>query len=94
MTNRFEELFEEADDAFDGKYGKELKQLHALDEDQIISITPDTEYFKVYSVLLKVVEDASKKNLSQAQLASNIRNIGKLGVEMAKKVPTLAALLI
>jgi hypothetical protein len=42
-------------------------------------------------VLVKVVEKASKDNLSQAQLVENIKSMGNVAVQIAKKVPGLAA---
>jgi len=91
--NRFSNLFAEADAAFNGKYKKELNALTGLSKEEIDSVTPVTTDLQIYSVLIKVVEKASKDNLSQAQLISNIKELGDLAVKIAKKVPQFAALL-
>jgi hypothetical protein len=91
--NRFDDLFAEADAAFNGLYKKELNQLVGLSKEEIDSITPETTDLKIYAVLIKVVEKASKDNLSQAQLIENINALGDIAVQIAKKVPQFAALL-
>lgn len=92
-ANRFDDLFAEADAAFNGLYKKELNQLVGLSKEEIDSITPETTDLKIYAVLIKVVEKASKGNLSQAQLIENIRALGDIAVQIAKKVPQLTVLL-
>lgn len=90
---KFEDLFEQADQAFNGEYGDELNALHGLSKDEIDSVVPGTTDLATYSVLLKVVSDASTKNLSQAELISNIKSLGDIAVTIAKKVPQFAVLL-
>lgn len=92
-TNRFSRLFKEADAAFEGKYGAELNKLTGLSKEEIDAITPCTEDLRVYSVLTKVVEKASRDNLSQAELIHNIRELGDTAIRIARKVPQFAALL-
>jgi hypothetical protein len=89
--NRFDDLFADADAAFNGRYKKELNQLMGLSKEDIDAITPETTDLKIYAVLVKVVEKASKDNLSQAQLVENIKSMGNVAVQIAKKVPGLAA---
>lgn len=91
--NRFSALFAEADAAFNGVYKDELDQLTGLSRTEIDAITPGTEDMKVYSVLIKVVEQASKDNLTQAQLIQSIKDLGAIAIKIAKKVPQFAALL-
>jgi len=91
--NRFSDLFAEADAAFNGKYKKELNALTGLSKEEIDSVTPGTTDLQIYSVLIKVVEKASKDNLSQAQLIANIKELGEIAVKIAKKVPQFAGLL-
>jgi hypothetical protein len=91
--NRFDDLFADADAAFNGLYKNELNQLVGLSKEEIDSITPETTDLKTYAVLIKVVEQASKENLSQAQLMENINALGDVAVKIAKKVPQFAALL-
>ena len=90
--NRFAKLFAEADAAFDGIYKKELKELTGLSKVEVDSVTPDTEDLRVYFVLIKVVEKASKENLKQSQLIEDIKELGDVAVKIAKKIPGLAAL--
>lgn len=91
--NKFSQLFAEADMAFNGVYKKELDKLTGLSRSEIDSITPDTEDLRVYSVLVKVVENASKENLSQAELIQDIKELGDIAVKIAKKIPQFATLL-
>jgi len=91
--NRFDDLFAEADAAFNGLYKTELNQLVGLSKEEIDSINTETKDLKIYAVLIKVVEKASKDNLSQAQLIENIKALGDIAVQIAKKVPQLAVLL-
>lgn len=91
--NRFKDLFADADKAFNGKYQEELNLLTGLSRKEIDLITPDTQDLKIYSILIKIVEEASKENLSQAELINNIKKLGKIGIKIAKKVPQLASLL-
>ncbi len=90
---RFSELFAEADAAFNGIYKTELDKLSGLSKADIDSVTPGTEDLRVYSVLIKVVEKASKENISKAQLINDIRDLGDIAVKIAKKVPLFATLL-
>jgi hypothetical protein len=91
--NRFSQLFAEADQAFNGIHKKELDKLQGLSKKEIDAITPGTEDLRVYSVLIKVVEQASRDNLSQAQLIEDIKELGDIAVLIAKKIPSLKALL-
>lgn len=90
---RFSNLFAEADKAFNGEYSKELDELTGLSKDDIDSVTPDTEDLRVYSVLIKVVEQASRENKSKAELVDDIKELGDIAVKIAKKIPQFAALL-
>ena len=82
---RFSKLFAEADAAFNGIYKVELDSLTGLSKEDIDSITPGTEDLRVYSVLIKVVEKASKENTSKAQLIGDIKELGDIAVKIAKK---------
>lgn len=90
--NRLKNLFKEADKAFDGMYKEQLDGLTGLSKKEVDSITPDTTDLRVYSVLIKVVEIASKENLSKAELVEDIKSLGEIAIKIAKKVPQLAVL--
>ena len=92
-TNRFDDLFAEADAAFNGKFKSELNALSGMSREEIDSVSPGTTDLQTYSVLIKVVEKASKDNLTLAELAENIKELGDVAVKIAKKVPSLSGLL-
>ena len=89
---RFDNLFNKADAAFNAseKYQKEINQLKGLSQEEIASITPDTQD---NLALIKVVEQASEENLSKVQLVENIKALGDVAVKIAKKIPQFAELL-
>jgi len=89
---RLRGLAKKADESFSGAYKSELDALLGLSREEIDSVTPDTEDLRVYSVLLKVVEEASMKNFKQAELVDDIKELGDVAVKLAKKIPRLAAL--
>jgi hypothetical protein len=91
--NRFTKLFDEADVAFDGLYSNGLKVLKGLSKEAINAIIPGTDGLQVYQSLIGAVEKASGENLSQAQLISNIKELGDKAIKIAKKIPYFAALL-
>lgn len=93
MVNRFDDLFDEADKAFDGKYGAQLKELEALSKENEDSLTPNTANAEAYRKLIEVVNEASKNNLSQAELIKNVKALGEVSINLAKKVSSLATLL-
>lgn len=90
---RFRRLTTEINDSFSGKYSEALDQLTGLSKDEINSATPHTEDSRTYSVLIKVVEEASRKNFTQAELVEDIKELGEVAVKIAKKIPYLSSLL-
>jgi len=79
--------------AFIGKYRDELNALLGLSKEDIDKITPDTTDLDVYAQLISVVKEASADNIDQAELKDRIMEFGKVGVEIAKRIPTLVDLL-
>jgi hypothetical protein len=77
------------DAAHDGVYAQQIATLLSLsgqlDTAGTIGIVPTAEY----SNLVGVVEAASAANLSQAELAVRIQKLGRVAVDIAKKVPGL-----
>ena len=89
---RLEEDADRIDDAFRGKYKKELSGLYALSQEDVDALVPGTADLATYAKLISIVEHASAENLAQAELVRQIRDLGQLGVRIAKLVPALAAL--
>lgn len=91
--NRFTKAFADANAAFDAQYANELKQLKGLSTEEINAILPDTNSAQVYQELISLVEKASKENMAQAQLISNIKKLGDVAIKIAKKIPGFDKLL-
>lgn len=77
--------------AFVGEYATELKALQGLSQAEIDAITPDTSDSEAYLQLIAIVEEASSKNITQAELLEEIQTLGKVAINIVKKVPSLAA---
>jgi hypothetical protein len=90
--NRFDDMFAEADEAFDCKYQNELDELTSLLKEELSLLTPNSTNEGVYSALIVLVSQASKENLAQAQLIDRIKEMGETAIELAKKVPSFAKL--
>jgi hypothetical protein len=91
--NRFKKIFTEAAEAFNGEYKEEINTLLGLSQKDIDALVPGTTDLQTYLALIKVVEEASRNNLSEAQLVDNIKKAGEIAVKIAKKIPRFAALL-
>ena len=76
---------------FTGEYADELKALQGLSQAEIGEITPDNTDIEVYRKLIAIVEEASVKNFTQAELLEDIQELGEVAITIAKKVPVLAA---
>ncbi|RXQ95721.1 hypothetical protein EO244_07615 [Ancylomarina salipaludis] len=92
-SNKYDDLFSEADAAFDATYQNELAELKGMSKEEITAVCPDTTAEKTYMALIALVEKASKQNLSQAQLIERIKALGEIGIKLAMKVPSFAKLL-
>jgi predicted aminopeptidase len=89
-----DQAIENAQNFFVGKYKDEVAALSSLSKADIDAITPgDTTDLATYEKLMAVVREASRVNASQAQLAGRIKTLGEVAVQIAKKVPSLAAIL-
>lgn len=76
-------------EAFEGKYKTELAALMGLSRDEIDAITPTTTDIETYDKLITIVKEASRVNLSQAQLKQRIEELGDIAIKIAEKVPAL-----
>lgn len=74
MSNKYTKLAQSADKAFDGEYAEQLDALMGLSKDELAEVIPNTESKKTYLSLIKVVEEASKENLSQVNLVNKLKN--------------------
>jgi hypothetical protein len=80
--------------AFEGRFAKEIDALLGLSREEIDEITPDGTDLEAYDQLITVVKEASRLNLSQANLKAQIEKLGQVAVDIAKKAAPLAALFI
>lgn len=97
MVDEFDKALEAAlDDAEQalnkGKYKQSLKALLSLSMSDIKSSVPKASYAD-YSKLISLVEQASAKNVAQADLVNKIKALGKRVVSIAKLAPGLASIL-
>jgi len=91
-TNRFTKMFEDADKAFSGLYATQLSELTKMSDQDFQSVSPGEDSGAIYTVLIDVVKEASRKNMAQAELVSNIKELGEKATKLAMKIPSLAAL--
>ncbi len=93
FKRRLREKMAENRQAFDGEYKNQINDLMGLSKSEVDAITPDTTDMEIYDQLITVVKEASRVNLTQAQLKQRIEELGEIAVKIAAKVPSLAALL-
>lgn len=93
FRKRVRAAMKRADEEFRGQYSEEIKGLLGLSKEEIDEITPDSTDITTYNDLITVVKEASRVNLEQAELIKRIRALGDIAVNIAKRVPKLAAIL-
>jgi hypothetical protein len=91
---KLQEKLKENRESFEGTYKSEINELLGLSKDEIDSITPDITDLLVYSQLIEVVKEASRLNVSQAELKERITDLGDVAIKIAKKIPSIANLFI
>lgn len=94
FRNRVKEKLKENREAFEGQYKDELSKLLGLSKDEIKKITPDGTAIEVYQNLISVVQEASRVNLSQAELKTRIEELGSVAIQISKMVAPLAKLFV
>jgi hypothetical protein len=94
FERRLREKMAENREAFEGQYADEINALMGLSREEIDLITPDVTDLEVYDQLLTVVKEASRVNMATAELKTRIEDLGSIAVEIAKKVPSFAAMLV
>jgi hypothetical protein len=94
FRRRLREELRKNREAFEGAYKRELDSLLGLSREEIDRVTPDGTDLEVYDQLITVVKEASRTNVSQAELKTRIQELGDVAVSIAKKVQPLARLLV
>ena len=89
LERELEEILQKSREAFAGKYKDKIDALLGLSRDDIDAITPGTTDLEVYDVLIEVVKQASRQNISQAELKVRIEQLGSIALKIAEKVPGL-----
>jgi nitrogen regulatory protein PII-like uncharacterized protein len=89
-ANRFIKMVKDADKAFDGIYSTQLSDLTKMSEQEFQSVSQGEDSGAIYTVLIDVVKEASRKNIAQAELVSNIKELGEKATKLAMKIPSLA----
>jgi len=90
LEQEFREILRKNHEAFVGKYAKEIDELLGLSRAEIDAIVPGTADLEVYDQLMTIVKEASRRNLSQAELKARIETLGDIAITIAKKSATLA----
>lgn len=70
---------------FDRAHADVLQKLRGLSEEDLKEVLPNVSDRAVYDKLIAVVQDASAKNLSNAELVERIQALGSVAVAIAKK---------
>ena len=94
LEEELKEILLKNHEAFVGKYAKEIDELLGLSRSEIDAITPGTNDLEVYDQLVTVVKEASRRNLSQAELKARIETLGDIAITIAKKSTKLAKFLL
>jgi len=94
FRKRVKQKLKENREAFEGKYKEELKQLLSLSKEEIDKITPDATDLETYENLITVVKEASRVNLSQAELKKRIQDLGDVAIEISKLIAPLSKLFV
>ena len=94
FRSRVQAALDRADQAFQGQYATEIADLLALSEADIRGVSPAPTAMEDYNKLISVVKEASRVNVAQAELKQRIQGLGNVAVGIARRVPTLAALLV
>jgi len=79
-------------ETFEESYKEELISLLGLSKEEIDKITPDNTAKQTYDKLITIVKEASRANISQAELKTQITDLGDVAIRIAKKVPSLTKL--
>jgi len=92
MFAEMERAANRAEKTLNGQFSKIYKELRNLSPEEIDSITPDITDQKEYERMIALVQEATERNLNQAQLIERIKNLGDIAISIARKVPSLSNL--
>jgi hypothetical protein len=92
LRDDLRKIIRENREAFLVDYAAAMAELKGLSADQLATIVPGVAGSDVYDRLKAAVAEATQKNEESAALKDRIVKLGQLAIEIAKKVPTLAAL--
>jgi len=84
--NKFSEQAQQSAQAADQLLDSQLEQLKALTGEQIDNLRIKVSDQELYDRLVAVVQDATQRNLSLAQLLGNIKSLGGEAISLAKEV--------
>ncbi|MEW6489583.1 MAG: hypothetical protein AB1578_16910 [Thermodesulfobacteriota bacterium] len=82
------------EEAFDVQHEEAIRRLTGLAFADLERITPKVSEKEAYDALVAVVTEARDTNLSQATLKSRIEELGGAAVRIAKRVESLARILV
>jgi hypothetical protein len=85
--NKYNQLFDAAENAFRGLYKEEMQKLKGFSAAEIASISRKTSDASAYNALIEIVADASQSNLRKANLIQNIKQLTAVAINRATKVP-------
>ena len=91
FEREFDKALKEADAEFDAKYADELAALKGLSPDDLQAISPGATSEDIER-LIEAVKAATARNESNAALGERIRGLGDVAVKLARKVPSLSAI--
>jgi 2-C-methyl-D-erythritol 4-phosphate cytidylyltransferase len=86
---RLQSKVSENREAFEGTYKNQITELMGLSKSEIDDITPGTTDMEAYDQLITLVKEASRANLSQAELKQGIEDLGEVAIKIAGKVTSL-----
>ena len=89
LSIEMERAADRAQRTLDGRFGRLYRELRNLTPEQIQGITPATTDQKEYERLMTLVQEASERNLDQAQLRVRIQALGTVAKRIASYLPGL-----
>jgi len=87
-----ERAADRAQRTLDGRFGEIYRDLRNLTPEQLDGIMPASDHQKEYERLVALVQEASERNLGQAELRDHIGALGEVAKRMARNLPGLAGL--